>query len=156
MALKVGDKAVAVKLSPEPKQWIDLGDEIGKNKIVLLFFPLAFSGVCTKELCTMRDNWSKWSGLNAKIYGVSVDSPFVNKKFAEENKLPFALLSDFNREAAKAYGVLMEDLIGLKNVAMRSAFVIDRNGKVAYSWVAENPGIEPNYDEVQKAVQTAA
>lgn len=156
MALKVGDKAAAVKLSPEPKQWIDLGDQIGKDKIVLLFFPLAFSGVCTKELCTMRDDWSRWSGLGAKVYGVSVDSPFVNKKFAEENKLPFPLLSDFNREACRAYGVLMEDLIGLKNVAMRSAFVIDRNGKIAYSWVAENPGVEPDYAAVQKAVQGAA
>jgi peroxiredoxin len=156
MALNVGDKAVAVKLSPEPKQWIDLGDEIGKDKIVLLFFPLAFSSVCTKELCTMRDDWSKWSSLGAKVYGVSVDSPFVNKKFAEENDLPFPLLSDFNREASKAYGVLMEDLIGLKDVSMRSAFVIDRNGKVAYSWVAENPGVEPDYAAVQKAVQSAA
>ncbi len=156
MALKVGDKAVAVKLSPEPKQWIDLGDQIGKDKIVLLFFPLAFSGVCTKELCTMRDDWSKWSGLGAKVYGVSVDSPFVNVKFAKENNLPFPLLSDFNREASKAYGVLMEDLIGLKNVSMRSAFVIDRQGKIAYSWVAENPGVEPDYAAVRKAVQGAA
>lgn len=156
MALKVGDKAAAAKLSPEPKQWIDLGDQIGKDKIVLLFFPLAFSGVCTKELCTMRDDWSKWSGLGAKVYGISVDSPFVNMKFAKENNLPFPLLSDFNREATKAYGVLMEDLVGLKDVSMRSAFVIDRQGKIAYSWVAENPGVEPDYAAVQKAVQDAA
>jgi len=153
MALKVGDKAAAAKLSPEPKQWIDLGDEIGKQKI---FFPLAFSGVCTRELCTMRDDWSKWAALGVKVYGVSVDSPFVNKKFAEDNKLPFPLLSDFNRDAAKAYGVLMEDLIGLKNVSKRAAFVIDRSGTIAYAWEGENPGVEPNYEEVRKAVQNAA
>ncbi len=156
MALKVGDKAAAAKLSPAPKQWIDLGDEIGKRKIVLLFFPLAFSGVCTSELCAMRDDWSRWSGLGAKVYGISVDSPFVNMKFAKENNLPFPLLSDFNREASKAYGVLMEDLFGLKNVSMRSAFVIDRKGRIAYSWVAENPAVEPDYAAVQQAVQSAA
>ncbi len=156
MALKVGDKAAAVKLSPEPKQWLDLGDEIGKQKILLLFFPLAFSGVCTKEMCTMRDDWSKWSTLGVKVYGVSVDSPFVNKKFAEDNKLPFPLLSDFNRDAAKAYGVLMDDLIGLKNVSKRAAFVIDRKGRIAYAWEGANPGVEPNYEEVRKAVQNAA
>jgi len=156
MALKIGDKAAAVKLSPEPKQWINLGDQIGKEKIVLLFFPLAFSSVCTKELCTMRDDWSKWSKLGAKVYGISVDSPFVNMKFAKENNLPFPLLSDFNREASQAYGVLMDDLIGLKNVSMRSAFVIDRKGKIAYSWVAENPGVEPDYAAVQKAILGAA
>lgn len=156
MALKVGDKAAAVKLSPEPKQWINLGDEIGKQKILLLFFPLAFSGVCTKEMCTMRDDWSKWSTLGVKVYGISVDSPFVNRKFAEDNKLPFPLMSDFNREAAQAYGVLMEDLIGLKNVSKRAAFVIGRDGKIAYAWEGENPGVEPNYEEVRKAVQNAA
>ena len=123
--------------------------------MVVLFVPLAFSGTCTEEFCHLGDNWDKWSALGAKIFGVSIDSPFVNQKWAEEMGVPFPILSDFNKEAAGAYGVLREELIGLHGVANRSAFVIDADGKVVFSWVSENPGVLPPFDDIAAAVKAA-
>jgi peroxiredoxin len=120
--------------------------------VVLLFFPLAFSGVCTAELCHMADDWSRWERVGARVLGISVDSPFVNRRFAEETGVPFPLLSDFNKEASQAYGVLYPDFFGLRGVSKRAVFVVDGEGVVAYSWVAEDADLLPPLDEVLEAV----
>ncbi len=111
--------------------------------MVLLFFPLAFSGVCTEELCRVAEDWSRWEELGASVLGISVDSPFVNRRFAEETKVPFPLLSDFNKDASSAYGVLYPDYFGLQGVSKRSAFVVDRDGKIGYAWVSEDADVLP-------------
>ncbi len=121
--------------------------------VVLLFVPLAFSGTCTEELCGVAENWSVWGGLGAAILGVSVDSPFANQKWAEEMGVPFPVLSDFNKEAARAYGVLEEDFFGLRGVAKRSAFVVDGGGRVAFAWTSDDPGTLPPFDDVEAAVR---
>ena len=156
MALRVGDAAPSFTLPSEPGQTVDLGQHLGKDKIVLLFFPLAFSSVCTAEMCHMRDDWSAWSSLGAKVFGISVDSPFTNKKFRETEKIPFPLLSDYNKEVVRKYDVLLDELVGLKGVSKRAAFVIDRKGKIAYVWVGETPKNEPDYEAVKQAVKNAA
>jgi peroxiredoxin len=156
MAVNKGDRAPGFKLPQKPGEVVDVGEQLGKEKVVLLFFPLAFSPTCTTEMGTMRDTWKQWEGLDARVYGISVDSPFVTEKFRTMEQIPFPILSDFNREVARTYGVLYEDLFGLKGVAKRSAFVIGRDGKVAYAWVSEDPSKEPTYQEVRSAVQAAA
>lgn len=123
------------------------------SPVVLLFVPLAFSGVCTKELCHVAENWDAWGELGATVFGVSVDSPFVNQKWAETLDLPFPVLSDFNKEAARAYGVLAEDFFGLRGVARRSAFVVDGEGRVAYAWTSEDPGVLPPFGQIEAAVE---
>jgi peroxiredoxin len=157
MAVNRGDRAPGFRLpEKKPGQLVDVGEQIGKEKVVLLFFPLAFSPTCTTEMCTMRDSWKEWEGLGAKVYGISVDSPFATEMFRTIENVPFPILSDFNRDVARTYGVLYEDIFGLKGVAKRAAFVIGRDGKVAYAWVSEDPGKEPSYQEVRSAVQAAA
>ncbi len=124
--------------------------------VVLLFVPLAFTGTCTAEFCHVAENWGQWGGLGADVVGISVDSPFVNQKWGKEMGAPFPILSDFNKDAASAYGVLEEELIGLRGVARRSVFVVDGDGRVAYTWAAENPSILPPFDEVVEAVRKVA
>lgn len=148
-----GDPAPAFALPEAPGKIVDLAGRIGERPVVLLFFPLAFSSVCTAEMCAVRDDWSAWEDLDADILGISVDSPFVTRKFKEDNRLPFPVLSDFNREAARAYDVLYEDYFGLRGVAKRAVFVIDRDGRIAYRWVSEDSGVEPDYGEVKAAVE---
>ncbi|MFQ6033700.1 MAG: peroxiredoxin, partial [Candidatus Bipolaricaulia bacterium] len=121
---------------------VALERELGKETIVLAFFPLAFSPVCTEELCEFRDSLAAFNTVQAKVFGISVDSPFALKAFAQQNKLNFTLLSDFNREACKAYGVLHEELMGLRGVAKRSVFVIGKDGIVRYKWVSDDPGVK--------------
>ncbi len=153
--LRKGDQAVGFTLPAEPGQPIDVGEHIGKDKVILLFFPLAFSPVCTTEMCHFRDDWGRWESLGGKVFGISVDSPFVTKKFRDEQKIPFPILSDFNKEIAARYGVLHEDLKGLKGIAKRSAFVIGRDGKVVYDWVTEDPTVQVPFDEVRAAAERA-
>ncbi|MFW5653839.1 MAG: redoxin domain-containing protein [Planctomycetota bacterium] len=155
MAIRQGDAAQPFELPHAPGEKVNLADEFGKEKVVLLFIPLAFSPVCTTEMCHMRDEWSKWEGMNAKVYGVSVDSPFVTAKFRESENLPFPILSDFNKEMSSAYGCIHEDLVGLKGVSKRSAFVVGTDGKVAYCWISDDPKQQPNYEEVKAAVESA-
>jgi peroxiredoxin len=152
MALKVGDPAPDATVFIRPRETVRLHDYKGKPT-VLLFFPLAFSGVCTKEMCAMAEDYSQYQNLGAEIIGVSVDSPYANVKFAEECNATFPIVSDFNKEASEAYGVLREDLGGLKGVSERAAFVIDRNGVITYAWVGENPGIMPDLQEIKTAVE---
>jgi peroxiredoxin len=122
---------------------------------VLLFFPLAFSSVCTEELCAVRDDWSAWTALDADVFGISVDSPFVTRRFREELGLPFPLLSDFNHVVGASYGVLYEDYFGLRGVARRAAFVVDMDGRIAYAWVSERDDVLPDFAAVRTAVRHA-
>ena len=151
MTVQKGDSAPAITLPVRPKEMVEV--PIGKQKVVLLFFPLAFSPVCTDEMCHMRDSWSEWESLDAKVLGISVDSPFVTDRFRIDEKIPFDILSDFNKEVSATYGVLHEELIGLKGVAKRSAFVIDADGTVAYAWVTDDPSVQVPFDEVKAALK---
>ncbi len=149
MSLNKGDKAPDFTLNNDETQSVSLSDYKGKN-VVLLFFPLAFTGVCTKELCNTRDDIAFYQGLDAEVLAISVDSPFTLAKFKAEQKLNFPLLSDFNAEVSTAYGSLYQDFVlGMKNVSKRSAFVIDKEGTIQYAEVLENAGELPNFDEVK-------
>ncbi len=152
----MGDRAPAFALPAAPGDMIDLADHIGREKIVLLFFPLAFSSVCTRELCTVREDWRRWQDVGARVFAISVDSPFVTSRFRDTERLPFPVLSDFNREAGAAYDVLYEDYFGLHGVAKRSVFVIASDGTIAYAWVSDDDAVEPEYDAVIRAVAAAA
>lgn len=154
MALQVGDKAPDFKLYNSDKQEVSLSDYKGKN-VVILFFPLAFTGTCTTELCEMRDNISIYSNLNAEILGISVDSLFTLEKYKAEQNLPFNLLSDFNKETSSAYGSLYENFVlGMKGVSKRSAFVVDAEGTIQYAEVLESAGDLPNFEAVQNALKS--
>lgn len=151
MSLQVGAQAPDFKLKNTELKEVSLSDFKGK-KVVLHFFPLAFTGVCTAQLCAMRDNFGYYDGLNAQVLGVSVDSPFTLAKFKEDQAYQFPLLSDFNKETAAAYGALYEDFLGLKGIAKRSAFVIDEEGKVIYAEVLEDAGNLPDFAAINKVV----
>jgi glutaredoxin-dependent peroxiredoxin len=145
MALQVGDKAPNFKLFNSEKKEISLKDFKGKN-LVIQFFPAAFTGVCTNQMCEMRDSMARYNTMNADVVGISVDSPFTLGKFKEAQGLNFSLLSDFNKKAVKNYGVLRKDFVlGMKGVANRSAFVVDGKGVIRYAEVLDNPGNLPNF-----------
>ena len=131
---------------------VSLSDNAGKKKTVLLFFPLAFTSVCTDELCTVTAGLDKYENLNAAVWGISVDSPFAQEAFANASGIKIPLLSDFNKEVSKAYDVLYEDLLGLKGVAKRSAFVIDEDGKILFSSSSDDPKQLPPFDEIMAAL----
>jgi glutaredoxin-dependent peroxiredoxin len=154
MAIKVGDKAPAFTLSDTDKKLRSLSEFAGK-KTILAFFPGAFTGVCTKEMCTLRDSMSKFNSVSAQVVGISVDGPFANKAFATQNNLQFPLLSDFAHVVVKLYGVELANFAGLQGytTAKRAIFVLDNSGTVRYTWITDNPGVEPNYDEVTKALE---
>ncbi len=144
----VGDMAPDFTLTAHDKSPVTLSDLRGRRTI-LAFYPAAFTGVCTKEMCTFSDGMASLSSSGASILGISVDSPFSNAAFAEANGIGFPLLSDVHREAVDAYGVALSDfVIPGYTVAQRSIFVVESDGSIGYSWVAENPGIEPDYDAV--------
>ena len=151
--LKVGDQAPHFSLLDTSKAQVQLSDFQGK-KLVVAFYPAAFTGVCKAELCTFQESLSQLNGLNAQVVGISVDGPFANEAFASANGLNFPLLSDYQREATRAYGVLLEDFAGMPGymAAQRSVFIVDEAGLVSYAWIAANPGIEPNYEEVKAAL----
>ncbi len=153
MAARVGDKAPDFTLMDGDKKPRSLGEFLGK-KTILAFFPGAFTGVCTKEMCTLRDSMSRFNELNAQVVGISVDAPFSNRAFAAQNNLQFPVLSDYSRSTVKAYGIVLDNFSGLAgySAAKRSVFVLDKEGVIRYAWVTDNPGVEPNYDEVSKAL----
>ncbi|WP_435356578.1 redoxin domain-containing protein [Emticicia sp. SJ17W-69] len=154
MSLKVGDQAPDFKLFSSDKQEVNLSDYRGKN-VVVLFFPMAFTGVCTAELCQMRDDIATYSNLNAEILGISVDSIFTLGKFKEEQKLPFPLLSDFNKEISQAYGSFYETFVfGMQGVSKRSAFVVDKDGVIQYAEVLEKASDVPNFDAVKTTLES--
>ena len=154
MAKQVGDTAPDATVFVRPREPVRLRD-YQDQPLVLLFFPLAFSGVCTREVCTVAEDYSAWENLGARVVGISVDSPYVNQKFMEACNARFPIVSDFNREATIAYDVVRPDLGGLKDVSERAAFVIGRDGVIKYAWVGEHPGVFPPLDEIKEAVKRA-
>ncbi|NBR68958.1 MAG: peroxiredoxin [Verrucomicrobia bacterium] len=131
---------------------VKLSDNFGKKKTVLLFFPLAFTGVCTKEFCDVSSGLSAYEKLDATVYGISVDSPFAQEAWADKEKIQIPLLSDLNKEVSKAYGTLLPDLIGLGSVSARAAFVIDKAGVIKYSEQTPTPLELPDFKKIQAAL----
>ena len=154
MSLKIGQQAPGFTLYDSTKNKVSLEDLKGK-KVVLLFFPLAFTSTCTKELCDIRDNIGLYNNLDAVVFGISVDSLHTLAKFKEEQRLNFTLLSDFNKDVSRAYDTIYE-LFGynMKGVSKRSAFVIDREGLVQYAEVLENAGEVPDFNAVRATLST--
>lgn len=149
MALKIGQPAPSFKLFNTDKKEISLEDYKGKN-VVILFFPLAFTGVCTTELCSIRDNYNVYTSLNAVVLGISVDSVFSLEQFKLQQHYNFDLLSDFNKEASKAYETIYEAFaFGMQGVSKRSAFVIDSKGILQYAEVLEDAGKQPDFDAIK-------
>jgi len=153
MPVRVGDRAPDFELFDQDRYVRRLSDYKGR-KVVLAFFPGAFTSVCTREMCTFRDSISRLSKLDAVVLGISVNDPFTLKAFAEANKLGFTLLSDYSRAVAREYGGVHEDFLGMRgySVARRAVFVLDREGVVRYVWVSEDPLKEPNYGEIEEAL----
>lgn len=153
MALSVGAKAPAFSLYDTDRKVRSLSEFLGK-KLVLVFYPGAFTGVCTKEMCSFRDSLSAFNDLNAQVVGISVDAPAANKGFADVNKFTFPLLSDFTRDVSRMYAGTYMDFAGIKGYesAKRAVFVLDTAGTVKYVWISEDPGVVPDYDEVKSAV----
>lgn len=153
MKLKAGDKAPNFTLRNTAKEEVSLDDYRGKN-VLVLFFPLAFTGVCTAELCSVRDDMSYYSSLNIDVLAISVDSLFTLEKFKAEQNYNFPLLSDFNKDVSRAYGSLYEDFVlDMKGVSKRSAFLVDVNGTVRYAEVLDNAGEQPNFVKIKEALQ---
>ncbi len=153
--IEVGSLAPEFTLISDDKKEVNLTDYRGKN-IVLLFFPFAFTGVCTKEMCEMRDSMAQMNEWNAQVLGVSIDSPFVLEKFKTEQALNFPLLSDFNKTAIRAYDTIYEEFpaFGLKGVAKRSAYIIDKEGIIKYAETCPSPGDEPNYEAMKEILSS--
>ncbi|MFT6809174.1 MAG: peroxiredoxin [Saprospiraceae bacterium] len=148
MNISIGDKAPSFTLRNTEKAEVSLSDFNDKN-ILVLFFPLAFTGVCTTELCSIRDNISKYESLDAQVLAISVDSLFTLEQFKKAQGYNFPLLSDFNKEVSRAYGSLYEDFVlGMKGVSKRSAFLIDKSGTVQYAEVLDDAGQQPNFDAI--------
>ena len=152
MSIEIGQAAPDFTLFNSEKKSVSLSEQKGSN-VVLLFFPLAFTRVCTTELCSIRDNIDWYNNVNAKVFGISVDALQTLAKFKEDQKLNFTLLSDFNKEVSRAYNSIYEMFgYNMKGVSKRSAFVIDKEGVIKYAEVLENAGQLPNFEAVQKTL----
>jgi len=151
MSVDVGSKAPDFILMNQDRQPVTLSGQHG-HTVVLAFFPAAFSSVCTKELCTFRDDLGRLNDANAQVYGISVDTFFALKAFQTDQQLTFSLLSDFNKQVIRDYGVFNADMIGLKGIAKRAVFVIDKDGIVRYREILEDARNEPDYQKLLAAV----
>jgi peroxiredoxin len=156
MSVQAGQDAPDFTLKNTDMQEVTLSSLRGQKNVVLLFVPFAFTGVCTTELCSVRDTLNNYASLNAEVFGISVDSPFAQKQWKDKEHLNFTLLSDFNREACRAYGAYYDNLLGLQGVAKRAAFVIDKAGKVQYAEVLDNARNLPNFDRIRETLQALA
>ncbi len=145
-------KAPEFELMSHQGETIKLTEKLAQGPVVLAFFPLAFTGVCTEEMCEFRDSLSEFAGLKAQVFGISVDSRFALNAFAQQNKLDFPLLSDFNKEVSKAYGAQYDTFLGLNGVAKRSVFVIDGQGVVRFRWVSDDAKVKPDLAAVRQAL----
>jgi peroxiredoxin len=153
MAIQTGQTAPDFTLRDNEKNKVTLSAQKGKN-VVLLFFPLAFTGTCTAELCFMRDNLAIFNDLNAQVYGISVDSLHALDKFKKEQNLNFPLLSDFNKEASTAYGAIYDNFYNdMKGVSKRSAFVLDKEGIVRYAEVLEDARQLPDFTAIENCLK---
>lgn len=152
MGITVGDRAPDFTLkskSGDDMKDISLSDYEGRKNVVILFFPLAYTGVCTDEMCLVSGGLADYDALDAQVLGISVDSPFAQEAWAEKNDIAFPLLSDFNKEVSAAYGAQFEELLGFRGVAKRSAFVIDKTGIVRFASVSDDPKVLPDFDAIK-------
>ena len=151
---QLNEKAPLFELKNINREVVSLSEHIGKP-IVLAFFPGAYTGVCDTEMCTLRDNMAKFNDLDTKVFGISVDSPWTNGAFSKEYGLNFDLLSDYNRDVVREYDVIFNGLGGLEGYesSNRAVIIIDSEGIVKYRWLAENPGVEPDYDEIIEEIK---
>ena len=151
MAINIGDPAPGFTLYDQDRNERSLAEFKGKN-VVLAFYPGAFTGVCTTEMCALRDQASQFNALNAQVLGISVDGPFAQKAWADDNNLNFPVLSDFNREVVNQYDVALPNLGGLQGyvAANRAVFIVDKEGVVRYTWLAPSPANEPDYEEIRR------
>ena len=155
MAIETGSKAPDFSLKSKNADGvvdIQLSDNVGSKNTVLLFFPLAFTGVCTDELCDVTAGLSSYTDLNASVIGISVDSPFTQEAWAQKENIGITLASDLNKQTAKDYGVLLDDLGGFGATSARAAFVIDQEGTVQYSEQTETPADLPNFDAIKETL----
>lgn len=151
--IQVGQQAPDFTLYDSDKQKVKLSDYKGKN-VLLLFFPQAFTGTCTKELCSTRDNIALYNSANAQVFGISVDSIFTLAKYKEDQKLNFPLLSDFNKNVSAEYGCLYDTFVfDMHGVSKRSAFIVDKNGVIRYTEVLETASDLPDFAAIQKILQ---
>jgi peroxiredoxin len=155
MPIPTGSKAPDFNLKSKQASGVvdvKLGNNFGRKNTVLLFFPLAFTGVCTSEMCDVTAGLSAYSGMNADVIAISVDSPFAQEAWAKQHKIGITLASDLNKTTARAYGVLLDDLMGFGSTSARAAFVIDKNGVVQYSEQTPTPKDLPNFDAIKAAL----
>ena len=155
MAIPVGSKAPDFTLKSKNASGladVTLSKNLGKKNTVLLFFPLAFTSVCTSEMCDVTAGLAQYSGQNADVIGISVDSPFAQEAWAQKEKIGITLASDLNKKTAQAYGTLLPDLIGIGSVSARAAFVIDKNGVVQYSEQTPSPKELPDFNKVKETL----
>ncbi len=156
MALATGTQAPAFSLKSKTADGLKdvaLADTLGKKQTVLLFFPLVYTSVCTAEMCSVSQGLDTYKSLDAAVYAISVDSPFAQEAWAKANGITFPILSDFNKDVAKAYDVLYADLLGFKGVAKRSAFVIGKDGVIKYSSSSDDPKVLPDFSAIQAALK---
>ena len=151
--IKAGDRAPDFELPATTSDSVRLSDGLSAGPVLVLFYPLDWSPVCTSELCSMKSDFDDFAGLGAKVLAISVDSIFSHKAFAARHGISIPLLSDFNKTVAQAYGVLYPELMGLKGVAKRSAFVLDAKGIVRWAWVSEDPLQLPDFAEIKKQIE---
>jgi len=154
MSLQIGNQAPAFTLHTSINETISLSDFAGEKNVLILFFPQAFTGICTKELCAIRDDISRYQNTNAQVLGISVDSVFTLAKFKEEQQLNFPLLSDFNKEVSTTYHSIYESFTGMnmKGVSKRSAFLVDKAGVIQYAEVLESAGDIPNFEAINECI----
>lgn len=152
MSVSINEIAPDFKLQNTNKDFVQLSDFKGQRNVLVLFYPLAFSGTCTTELCSTRDNLKIYESFNAEVLGVSIDSFFVQKAFKDSQNLNFILLSDFNKTASESYGILYEDFFGMKGVSKRSAFVVDKQGLIKYAEVLDDASQIPNFNAIQEVL----
>ena len=152
MAVEVGSKAPDFTLVNQDRENVMLSNVFRDGPVVLAFFPGAFSGTCTTELCTLRDGMDSFRKLNAKVLGISTDTFFTLKAWQDQKQFGFPLLSDYNKDVIRAYGVVNPDMIGLKNIAKRAVFVVDKSGTVRYREVLDDARNEPDYAKLNGAV----
>jgi peroxiredoxin len=152
MSIAVGANAPDLKFQHEDREPVSLSAELKKGPVVLAFFPAAFSSVCTTEMCTFRDSAAELNKVGANVLGVSVDTFFALKAWKDANHLNFPLLSDFNKSVIRQFGVVNPDMIGLKDIAKRAVFVIDKSGAVRYAEVLDDARNEPDYGKVKHAL----
>lgn len=152
MSVDVGSKAPDFTLMDQDRQPVTLSSVVQNGPVVLAFFPAAFSSTCQSELCTLRDSIATLGAEKAQVLGISTDTFFALKEFADQQQLSFPLLSDYNKEAIRRYHVVNPDMIGLKDIAKRAVFVVDRQGIVRHREVLDDARNEPNYETLRAAL----